>query len=66
VLKQGENLIYTANDISELARAMERVPTLDLARIEATNKRVAASWDWSIVARTIVDALDGHRLLTFS
>ncbi len=66
VLRQGENLIYTANDVSELAAAMERVPTLDLVRIEATNKRVAGSWDWSIIARTILDALDQHGVLSLS
>jgi len=59
VLKQGENVIYTANDVSGLTRAMESVPTLDLARAGATNRRVASSWEWSSVARTILGVLDG-------
>lgn len=66
VLRQGENLIYQANDISGLANAMEKVPMLDLTRIEATNKRVAASWDWPTIARAILDSLDQHRVMNLS
>ena len=58
VLEQGENLIYPANDTAALTRAMERVPGFDVARAGATNRRVAASWDWSEIGRRILDALD--------
>jgi beta-1,4-mannosyltransferase len=61
VLRQGENLIYPTNDVAELVRAMERVPTLDLAKAEATNARVAASWTWPGIGQTILDALEEQR-----
>ena len=63
VLRQGENLIYPANDVSALARAMERVPALDHARVERSNIKAVAAWDWRLIAGTILDAAEKHRLI---
>jgi glycosyltransferase involved in cell wall biosynthesis len=63
VLRQGENLVYPANDVSALARAMERVPSMNLAQVETANTKAAAAWDWLTIARAILAAVEKHRLI---
>jgi glycosyltransferase involved in cell wall biosynthesis len=57
VLRQGQNLIYPVNDVVALARAMERVPEIDAAEVEAANLKAAAEWDWKGIAGRILAAL---------
>ncbi len=63
VLRQGENLVYPANDVSALVRAMERVPSMNLAHVETANTKAAAAWDWPLIARTILAAVEKYRLI---
>jgi hypothetical protein len=46
-----------------LARAMERVPTLDRGEVEGSNIKAAAAWDWGLIAGAILDAAEKHGLI---
>jgi hypothetical protein len=42
---------------------MERVPTLDRGKVEGSNIKAVAAWDWRLIAGTILDAAEKHRLI---
>jgi glycosyltransferase involved in cell wall biosynthesis len=55
VLDSGANIAYEPGNLNALVDAMERAPRLDAARSAATNKAVAASWQWDDMARAVLD-----------
>lgn len=65
VLDSGANIAYEPGDLSALVDAMERAPGLDAASANATNRAVAASWQWDDMARAVLDH-PAMRLVTAS
>lgn len=55
VLDSGANIAYEPGNLNALVDAMERAPGLDAASSGATNRAVAASWQWDDMARAVLD-----------
>jgi glycosyltransferase involved in cell wall biosynthesis len=59
-LAGADNLLYDGASASDLAKAMERAGHVDREAIGATNRQIAAGWEWDGIIRTCLDALPAH------
>jgi len=56
-LRGTDNPLYKSGDAASLARALEKVATLDRAAIAKQNRAVAETWSWDSIARACLDAV---------